>query len=114
MKITSKNFTLKNIKGFIQGHYRMLKEDFGILEEHIGEQFDYRLGIMNEECIKNKECPCTCSFPEKQIEDRPCELNCYPPMMFKEDWEIFKKENNITKNSINQKLYERKDILFPA
>jgi len=112
MKLSQIN--LSNIKGFLQGHYRMFKEEFGILEVHIGEQFDYRLGIMSEECIKNGECPCECPFPAKQIEDRSCEKECYPDMMSKEDWESFKKENNITKQSIQEKLYERKDLIYPS
>lgn len=103
-----------NVKGFIQGNFRKLLEDFpGIVEDHIYEQVQYRLGIMDENCIKNKMCPCECAVPNKQYEDRSCENHCYPPMMDKENWEKFKSLTNITKESIELNIYKRKNILWP-
>lgn len=105
--------TPSNIKGFIQGHTRKILEDFpGVIGDHVYEQVQWRLGIMNEDCIKNKMCPCTCQVPAKQYENRPCENNCYPPMMNKEEWEEFKTLAKITKETIEYNIYLRKDILF--
>lgn len=94
MKITSKNFTLKNIKGFIQGHYRtLLKEIYpDALPTHIEEQFIYRCEVAKE-CLELGECKhCGCSTPEKFLSDGACENDppCYPPMMNEKDWELFK------------------------
>lgn len=105
---------LPNIKGFIQGNLRLFLEDIpGIVPDHIYEQVQYRLGIMSEDCIKKGMCPCECEIPNKQYEDRPCENNCYPPMMNEEEWNLFKILGNITRDSIELNIYKRKDILWP-
>lgn len=84
--------TLSNIKGFLSAHYRQALDELGFLESHIKEQWLYRIGIMNEECLRNGVCPCNCSVPEKQLENRACENNCYTPMLSKEEWEKYKEE----------------------
>lgn len=106
----------KNIKGFIQGNFRKFMEDYpGVVDDFIYEQVQWRLGIMDENCLKNKQCPCTCDVPHKQYEDRSCEKGCYPPMFkTKEEWEQFKQDNEITKNLINHNLYLRKDLIWPT
>lgn len=81
---------LPNIKGFIQAHYRQVLDEMGFLDDSTKEQWLYRIGIMSEECLQNKQCPCNCSVVEKQLEDRSCENNCYGPMLKSDDWEIFK------------------------
>ncbi len=108
-----KKITKSNIKGFMQGWSRKLLEEFpGFVPDYIYEQIHFRLGIMDEQCIINKECPCECSVPAKQYEDRPCENNCYPPMMKENEWEEFKLKAGITIDTIQENLYKRKDILF--
>jgi len=88
--------TPSNIKGYFQGLLRL--EDFYTrdLNPDTEEQFLYRISVMNPSCISNGMCPCQCEVPAKQIEDRACELNCYPAMMNKEDWEEFKRVNNLS------------------
>jgi hypothetical protein len=90
-------FDRKNIKGFIQGHIRAIKSEYGSLPDHIVEQAAWRLTQANKECIKADQCQACGCFPmsDKVLEDRPCEENCYPPMMDKETWELFKKKNKI-------------------
>jgi hypothetical protein len=105
--------TLSNIKGYIQGNLRKFLEDYpGVIGDHVYEQVQWRLGIMNEECLIKKECPCECTCPQKQYEDRACEKNCYPDMMEEEDWELFKEKNEITKSLIVNNLYKRKDLIW--
>lgn len=70
-------------------------EEFDFLPVHIKEQWIYRIGQMNERCLIDKHCPCQCSVPEKQLEDRACEGGCYKPMMRQEEWEIYKQQVNI-------------------
>lgn len=107
-----KKINLPNIKGFIQGNLRKFLEDYpGFIDDYIYEQIQYRLGIMNEICLINKMCPCECSVPQKQYEDRSCENKCYPEIKNKEEWENFKTENNITKENIEYLLFKRKKYL---
>lgn len=49
---------------------------------------------MNPNCVKNGMCPCECEFPDKQLEDRSCDLECYPPLMDKETWKKFKNKQH--------------------
>ena len=105
--------TPSNIRGFIQGNFRKLVEDLpGIIPDYIYEQIQWRLTIMDENCLRDKQCPCTCSVPAKQYEDRPCENSCYPPMMNKDQWEEFKALLHFTEESIEKGLYERSDLLW--
>lgn len=90
-------FDKRNIKGFIQGHMRKLKAEYGALDEHILEQAAWRLSVANKACIDTDQCQACGCFPmsDKVLEDRPCEGQCYPAMMNKEEWDSFKRKNNI-------------------
>lgn len=91
-------FDRRNIKGFLQGHIRKFKMDYGNLPDHIVEQAAWRLTAMaNPACVAADQCQACGCFPmsDKVLEDRPCEENCYPAMMGKDDWESFKKKNKI-------------------
>ena len=87
--------TLSNIKGFIQGNFRKILNDFGELPNHIKEQAIWRLNLVKEkspECYNTDKCvKCGCQVSAKVFEDRPCESkpSCYPEMMTKEQWENF-------------------------
>lgn len=86
---------LPNIKGYLQAHYRETLNELGFLEEHVYEQWIYRIGVMSEDCLYNKMCPCECEVPSKQLEDRACDLHCYRDMLNKEEWEEYKQEIEI-------------------
>lgn len=120
----------ENIKGVYQGYsrFRALKgstlltphfvkslesmnglEDLDIIQSthipnHVKEQILYRLGSMRTDCVKKGECPCKCTTPFKQFEDRACELNCYPPMMDAKNWSEYKKDYEVTLNTIKEGL----------
>lgn len=85
---------LPNIKGYLQAHYREILKDFDFLPKHIQEQAEWRLKQVakkSPECLENDSCKiCTCQVTSKVFEDRACEGNCYPQMMSKEQWEIYK------------------------
>ena len=95
--------TLHNIKRFIQGYWRYFlfkfskdSSDLNLLSKHKQEQFKWRMRVMNPECLKNKKCViCGCETPFLQMADDSCEGNCYPAFMSKEDWNKYKKENQI-------------------
>lgn len=90
-------FDRRNIKGFIQGHLREMNKIYGGVDEHILEQAAWRMTQANKECIKADQCQACGCFPmsDKVLEDRSCEENCYPPMINKDNWEIFKNKNKI-------------------
>lgn len=88
--------TLPNIKGFLQGNLRLFLDSIGSLPEHISEQAEWRLKQVEKlspECAKQEECVhCGCELYGKLLENRACSNNpsCYPEMMSKEEWAIFK------------------------
>lgn len=98
--------TVKNVIRFITGYsrwfryrlfkkYRFLKKHIGVLsfyQDHKVEQIEYRMEVMNEKCRNSGKCiECGCHTPQLQMIDEPCEGNCYPAMMSKEEWERYKK-----------------------
>lgn len=101
-------WTFANFKGVVQAYFRKSYNYMGFsLPKHIYEQVKWR-----EEkakiCVDNITClNCDCYIKEKLLEDRGCSISegighlvgkqepCYPPMMSKENWKIFKKLNNI-------------------
>lgn len=100
--------TPSNIKGYFQGLSRMYdythNKNLKVFQE---EQFYYRMFKMDQSCINNKMCPCQCEVPAKQFEDRACEKNCYPAMMSLDEWEAFKKSNNLNMKQITNVAVDR-------
>lgn len=95
-----KQITLANIKGFVQGNFRKLLDDFAdMAETYQKEQALWRLKQVEEKspkCLKEDKCiHCGCQVSAKVWENRGCEHGCYPPMMPEEVWNNFKKENDI-------------------
>lgn len=87
-KVSLKRLTLTNIRGFTQGHLREYEANG--LSKHIKEQVLWRIVTMRQTCLEKGECPCECSVPSKQFEDRACEEGCYLPLLNEEDWENYK------------------------
>ena len=97
--------TADNIKGFVQGWTRSLLDKVGFLDDCTKEQWLYRIGIMDEQCLINRECPCECSVPEKQLDSRVCDNQCYGPMLSCNQWNKYKEIVDIT--HIIEKAYSR-------
>lgn len=101
----------KNIRRYIQGWLRYLKYGFekwynrnkkeddkqvSFLPDEYKEQYEWRLTVMNPTCLSNGQCViCGCETPQLQMSGEACEGKCYPDMMPKEEWEAYKKANNI-------------------
>lgn len=94
MRIGKFNFSVKNIKAFIQANIRMFIEKYGqefmTLEEHVKEQIVFRESVANPECKAEGACECACSLPDLYYADKTCEKECYPEMMNAKDWADFK------------------------
>lgn len=108
MKIGKFDITLENIQGYIQGNFRYFMLKCGFKSNYILEQFYYRIILMREQCLINRECPCGCHCLAKQIENRGCdEHGCYPNMLSKKDWESFKKLKNLDMSIIRKEAISR-------
>ena len=104
--------TVENIRGYLQGNLRKFLSTLpNGVPDYIMEQIQYRLSEMDINCLERGYCPCNCSVPEKQYEDRSCERGCYPDMMSKEDWERYKISHKIELSKILEKLKERESYL---
>ncbi len=85
----------------MEAEVRHWKSTSSFLENprHIDEQSIWRLDQIKEkspECIQHLHCiMCGCDIKEKSFESKGCDEGCYPEMMGKEEWEKYKKENNI-------------------
>ena len=89
--------TLSNIKGFVQGNFRKIMNEFGEVPQYIKEQAIWRLHqvkLKSPECLKEDKCiHCGCQVSAKTWESRGCsneEDPCYPPMMNEQEWSNFK------------------------
>lgn len=110
MQIGDYQINKKNVAAFIQGNVRNLKEklgdDFFKNPPHIREQVIWRMSRANPDCINSGKCvACKCDTPALFYADKGCERNpnpCYPAMMNKELWEVFKNEGEIKMEEIEK------------
>ena len=88
--------TFKNVYAYVQGNlrYKIYYSKFSfLLPFHIKNQIDWRISIMDKECFRNGSCKlCGCQTTHLQMADKACDKPCYPPMMNKEEWKLFKED----------------------
>jgi hypothetical protein len=92
--------SLRNIWAVIQSWWRRKKELAGFeLPKHTYEQIIWRrIEVIKKspKCWESGDCiQCGCEMIGKTIEDRGCEYGCYPHLMNKQNWEVFKRINEI-------------------
>lgn len=95
--IKFKDITLKNISAFIEGNSKQLADKFNLLPKEKKEQVAYRYEICKDTCGKLGKCEvCGCKFPGKIYVNESCNKGeKFPDIMSAEEWEKYKKENNI-------------------
>lgn len=74
---------------YLLGNYRifMFKHIPFLLRHHIKDQFLWRVSVMSETCLNNRECIiCGCKTPNLQFTSKACEGSCYPNLMSKKLW----------------------------
>jgi len=99
----------KNAWYYIQGTLRQFVFDRypSLIRSHILEQYFYRISKAPD-CSKNKSCVfCGCKTDDLFFSDKACGLSkltpaniklfgkdtyCYPKMMNKKEWEVFKED----------------------
>lgn len=94
-----KKVNFNTIKYFIQGNLRNLASNFGIVDEHILEQAQWRKDQIfknSPECIKLGKCKhCECSINDSVLSTPRCDHDCYPEMMDNKEWQEYKIKNKI-------------------
>lgn len=88
--------TIKKIRDYALGHIRHFlfynKRLNWLLPLHIFEQISYRIYIMDQDCLTLGHCKlCGCTTPHKQMANSSCPKPCYPKMMDKDTWTVFKR-----------------------
>ncbi len=94
---------VSDVKNYVVGHYRYAIYYFSsnklilrrivksLMRNHIKEQIDYRIRVMNRECLDSGSCiKCGCMTTALQMCNKSCEGDCYPPMFSKKKWKNFR------------------------
>lgn len=103
--------TISNIKSFIQGHARSYLDKISLLQPHLREQVFYRIYTCRETCIPFKNCErCNCPAIKKSYATASCNLDKFPNLMPKVEWEEYKLLNNIEESVISTILQEVEKI----
>lgn len=104
------------IKDYFQGYtrYRLYYSKLRfLLRIHIVEQFEFRISIMDDQCLFSGSCKiCGCDTTALQMADRSCDEPCYPVMMNSKDWDSFKYRGLIKEGWQVERVYEKN--LFPT
>lgn len=90
--------TPKNIMNFIEGNIKMLGDRLNLLAKHQREQVIWRSELCKDDCMIEGKCKyCGCSVPGKLYVVKSCNRGQrFPDMMDENEWEQYKKLNNIT------------------
>lgn len=100
IKIIKGDAPLSDVLHYIVGNYRYwlyykvaTKGNKPMLmRQHIFEQINKRcFEWMDIKCFKDGQCKiCGCSTTALQMSNKACDKPCYPEMMYKGAWELFK------------------------
>jgi hypothetical protein len=87
---------VEKIVSYVEGNLKMLADKFQLLDWHKKEQVLYRMNVCKHTCLPKGKCEvCGCTVPNKMYSMYSCDTKKFPDMMGKEEWEKYKKENNI-------------------
>lgn len=89
-------FNSKNIVSFIEGNAKYFWDRWIGMPPHIKEQVRYRLEQCEDDCLVEGACiKCKCPPHKKAFAKNSCNPDRFPDIMNNEDWEQYKRENNI-------------------
>lgn len=86
---------INNVISYLVGNYRYFiyhkpKLRF-LIRTHIQEQYKLRVKLMNPECYKQGSCvACGCVTTKLQFANKSCDRGCYPKMLDRTTWDMFK------------------------
>jgi hypothetical protein len=76
-----------------------MASNFGIVDEHILEQAQWRKDEIkknNPKCLNLGKCEyCECSIDDSVLSSPGCDHGCYPVMMDDKEWQEYKIKNKI-------------------
>ena len=102
---------LKNIIAYVQGklRYKLYYSKYKwLIRKHIREQIDFRIKYMNKVCFLSGSCEiCGCETTALQMADKACDNPCYPKIMSKYYWKIFKKGMSIFQTEYTWRLWNK-------
>lgn len=113
---------MKKIRDFIEGtlryelYYRFDGKLRFLIRQHIREQFEYRLTVMDKECLSKGECKlCGCNTTALQFASRACDKPCYQSMVTKKVWNAVKKEETVEEvfsnfRTVNSKIVDLGEV----
>jgi len=88
---------MKKIRDYIVGNFRYHLYYYQngrfrfLIRNHIIEQFQMRLELMDKVCFNMGECKiCGCKTTALQFANRECDEPCYPPILGRADWGMLK------------------------
>lgn len=120
MQIINGQKSVSDVWHYLLGNYRYFlyySSYKNLIRLHILEQIEFRVKNMDKECFNAGECKlCGCQTTALQMCNKACDKPCYPSMMNKKEWEIFKRGGIFvdgeyrwmldTKNNLNKfKIY---------
>jgi len=89
-------FNIKNIASYIEGNSKYFFDKLNPEPQYLREQRLYRLSLCQEDCLVTGKCIiCGCPPKKKVFVNESCNKDRFPDIMDKEDWENFKRKNNI-------------------
>lgn len=98
-KFLKREYSAADIADYVLANIRYklyFSKLYFLIRDHIFEQIQYRIRVMDQECYRSGSCKiCGCNTPHLQMANKTCEGKCYPVMMNKKDWEMYKFENKI-------------------
>lgn len=90
------DITKEKVKSFLQGYSRYYYDNIFSLQEYIKEQVYHRLSVCKDSCLITGKCEkCECPTIQKSYADKSCNSEKFPDLMSKQEWEVYKRENNI-------------------
>lgn len=85
---------ISNIFAYIQGYsrYHLFYSKYSwLLPTYIYEQILWRISTMDSECFSKGSCKiCGCDTTALQMANKACPKPCYPKMMNRRVWKMFK------------------------
>lgn len=90
-----RSITWARVQNFFEAKYRQHTADDIVMEQYYWREKE--VARESPECILSGKCKkCGCEIPDKFFESAECESGCYPEWMEPEEWQEFKKKNQIS------------------
>lgn len=87
---------VEKIISFIEGNLKLAGDKINVISTTQKEQVLYRMEVCKDTCMKKGKCEnCGCSVPGRLYSTLTCDIKKFPNLMKKEDWNKYKKSNNI-------------------